>query len=267
MVTLALGVLAPLAAGAQQLARVPRIGLLSNGSGQSPHVKAFGQGLRELGYVEGQNIRIDRRFAEGKSERLPDLAAELVRLQVDIIVAPDPPATRAAKNATRTIPIVMRTSHDPVASGLVARLPRPGGNITGLYSLYAELSPKRLELLKEVVPGLTRVAVLWNPANPGDAPIWRETEAAARSLGVQLQSLEVQRPDDFESAFGAATRERAGALITLRNPLIVTHKTRIVNLAAKSQLPAMYDDRDKTAKALGLTIPQSVLFRADQVIE
>ncbi|MBI2554481.1 MAG: ABC transporter substrate-binding protein [Candidatus Rokubacteria bacterium] len=319
IVTLALGILAaPLAARAQQAGRVPRIGFLTTGASPVPW-EAFRQGLRDLGYVEGQNIVIERRSAAGKVERLPDLAVDLVGLKVDVIVAPDPPAAGAAKNATKTIPVVVRTSDDPVAMGLVASLARPGGNITGLTSLWGELSGKRLELLKEVVPRISRVAVLWNPAHPGAILALRETEVAARSLGLQLQSLEVRGPNpDFEGAFGAAARERAGALITLRNPLIVRHRTRIVNLAAKSRLPAMYDEREfveaggltsyganlsdlnrraavyvdkilkgakpadlpveqptkfelvinrKTAKALGLTIPQSILIRADEVIQ
>ena len=242
--TLALGILAsPLSADAQPPAKVPRIGYLSTGS-PDRRTEAFGQGLRDLGYVEGQNIVVYRRFAQGKPQRLADLAAELVRLKVDVIVAPDPPATRAAKKATRTIPIVMRSSEDPVASGLVASLARPGGNLTGLYSLYEELTPKRLELLKEAVPGVLRVAVLWNPDYPGPVATWREIEVAARALGVQLQSLEVRRPDDFENAFRAATRERAGAFITLRAPLIVNYRRQIADLAVKNRLPAMYDDRE-----------------------
>ena len=318
LVALALGLIAtPLPTQAQEPAKVPRLGFLA--TGPSPRVEAFWQALRQLGYVEGQNIAIERRFSENKIDRLPALAAELVRLKVDVIVAPDPPAASAARNATRTIPIVMRSSSDPVEAGLVASIARPGGNITGVYSIAEELVGKRLELLKAVVPRVSRVAVLWDPDFPASARWFREAEVAARSLGVQLQSLEVRCPNpDYESAFGVATRGHAGALITLRNPPIVFHQRRIVNLATKSRLPAIYDDREfvesgglmsyganladmyrraatyvdkilkgakpadlpveqptrfelvinlKTAKALGLTIPRSILVRADQVIQ
>lgn len=232
-------------AHAQQPAKVPRIGLLVDGA--SPRVEAFRQGLRELGYVEGQNALIEYRSAAEKGDRLADLAADLVRLRVDVIVAPDPPAARAAKNATRTIPIVMRSSGDPVEAGLVASLARPGGNITGLYSISEELIGKRLELLKEVVPQLSRVAVLWDPDSPGSVHWFRETEAAARSLGVHLQSLEARGSNpDFERVLAVATRGSAGALITLRNPRIVVHRRRIAELALKSRLPAIYDDREFT---------------------
>ncbi|MBI1893725.1 MAG: ABC transporter substrate-binding protein [Candidatus Rokubacteria bacterium] len=278
---------------------------------------AFIQGLRELGYVDGQNIAIERRFSAGETERFPELAADVVRLKVDVIVA-TPPAVRAAKKATQTIPIVM-VGGDPVESGFVASLARPRGNITGLSS---ELSPgivgKRLELLKEIVPRVSRVAVLLNPANQTNPLLLGEAKVAARSLAVQLQTLEARGPDDFERAFAAMTRERAGALLVPLDGMFTLHRTRIADLAAKSRLPAMYALRQhvdaggliaygasfreifrraatyvdkilkganpadlpveqptkfelvinlKMAKALGLPIPQSVLMRADEVIQ
>jgi putative ABC transport system substrate-binding protein len=233
---------APLTAEAQQARRIVRIGLLVNNT--SPHLQAFETGLRELGYVEGQNIVIERRNAKGESSRLPALATELVRLRLDVIVAPDPPSTRAARSVTGTIPIVIRSSDDPVESGLVTSLARPGGNITGLYSLYAELGPKRLELIKEALPQVTRVAVLWDPTFSGGPARWKEVEHAARALGLTLVSAEASSSDRLEAAFHAAMRQRVEALITLRNPVIVVHKSRVVELAAKSRLPAMYDDRE-----------------------
>ena len=210
----------------------------------SPRVEAFLQGLRDLGYVEGQNVLVERRFWEGRQDRLPGHVADLVRLPVDLIVAPDPPSAHAARDATRTTPIVMRSSDDPVKSGFVASLARPGGNITGVYSLYSELTPKRLELLKDAVPRVKRVGVLWNPAFPGSALEWKTMEAAARALGLELLSLEVRRPDDLEGAFRAATGRGAGALLPLRSPLIVSQAERIASLAPASRLPAIYDDRD-----------------------
>jgi len=232
--------------GAQQAKKTPRIGYLSIGSGggqRGEAREAFRQGLRELGYIVGQNIVIEWRFAHRKRDRLPALAAELVRLKVDVIVALSPPTARAAKDATTTIPIVMRSSSDPVRSGFVASLARPGGNITGLWSMYGELTGKRLELLKEVVPGLSRVAVLWKPGRRRGGVRLKKVEVAARALGVQIQSLEARDPGEFQGAFEAATRERAGALITLRNPVIVRHRKRIASLALESRLPAIYDDR------------------------
>ncbi len=237
---LTLGLLAgPLPTEAQE-AKIPRIGYLSPGSGRD---RAFWQGLRELGYVDGQNIVIVPRGARGKRDRLPALAAELVRLKVDVIVALNPPAARAAKNTTTTIPIVIGSSRDPVRSGFVASLARPGGNITGLWSISGDLIGKRLELLKEVVPGLSRVAVLWKPGRRRSDARFKRTQVTARALGMQLQSLQVHDPSDFQGAFEAATRERAGALITLRNPDIVGHRKRIAELALESRLPAVYDDR------------------------
>ena len=250
---------APLAAAAQPLAKVPRIGLLAFGSPgpQQVLVEAFRQGLRDLGYAEGQNVAIEYRFAEERQERLLELAAELVRLQVDVIVAPSN-AAYAAKHITPTIPIVMTTSGDPVATGIIASLARPGGNMTGLTLLSPELAGKRLELLKEVVPELSRVAVLWNAAHPDKALEWRETQIAAQALGVQLQSLPVRGPEDFDSAFEATAREHAGALLVLGDSLTFGHRTRIVDLAAKSRLPAMYEVREFAAAGGFVTYGPSV---------
>ncbi len=305
---------------AQQPKKVPRIGYLSTVSPStiSDRLEAFRQGLRELGYVEGKTIGIEWRFAEGKADRLPGLAAELVRLKVDVIVTSGPAPTRAAKEATVTIPIVMEQDSDPVGNGFVASLARPGGNITGLSTLAPELSGKRLELLKEIVPKLSRVAVFGASTNPGSAQSLRETELAARALGVQLQYLDVLSPKDIETAFRAAAKGRADALLVLQSPVFVNERTQLADLAVKGRLPAIYDRREvvddgglmsygtnfadmsrraatyvdkilkgakpadlpveqpikfelvinlKTAKQIGLTIPQSVLYRADKVIK
>jgi putative ABC transport system substrate-binding protein len=312
--------LAPLAADAQPAGKVWRIGVLLPGPlvPLPPGAVALQLRLLELGYVEGQNIAFEYRSAENKLERLPDLAAELVRLKVDIIYATVTPAAQAAKNATKTIPIVFSASSDPVGFGLVASLARPGGNVTGMSNAGPDLSGKRLELLKEVVPGVSRVAVLWNSANAVIAHQVKETEAAAKVLGIQLQVVGVRGPDDIEGALAVSARGRVGALIVLADFLTVYHRGRIADLAAKNRLPAIYELREfvaagglmaygpslpdmgrraaiyvdkilkgakpadlpveqptkfelvinmKTAKALGLTIPQSVLLRADHVIE
>jgi putative ABC transport system substrate-binding protein len=314
--------LAPPAGEAQYAATIPRIGLLFPTSLSDPRtvrfLDAFRQGLRELGYTEGQNIAIESRFAEGKWDQLPGLAAELVRVKVDVIVTYTTPATQAAKQATGTIPIVVATVIDPVGAGLVASLARPGGNITGLSQMVPDLVGKQLELLKEVAPKISRVALLSNPANPAHALAIRDVEVAARSLGVQLQLLEARGPGEIESAFAAMTTERAGAVIILVDSMLIDHRTRIADLAARRRLPtvsatidtaeagglmaygpsvrdmfrraAAYVDKIlkgakpadlpieqptkfelvinlRTARALGLTIPQSVLLRADQVIE
>jgi putative tryptophan/tyrosine transport system substrate-binding protein len=227
-------------AEAQQSKKVPRIGFLS-GAHVEPFREAFRQGLHELGYVEGQNIVIEWRHADGKVEGLPALAAELVRVKVDVIVTGGTPALLAAKDATRTIPIVLCIG-DPVGEGFVASLARPGGNITGLSAISTDLSGKRLELLKETFPRLSRAGVLWDAADQSAAANFKETEALARALGVQVQSLEVRRPEDFESAFKAATGGRVQGLIVLRGLIITRHRTRIVALAAKNRLPAMYGD-------------------------
>jgi ABC-type uncharacterized transport system substrate-binding protein len=308
-------------AEAQQQKKIPRIGYLAVNSPSLDRqlVEAFQQGLRRLGWVDGQSITIEYRFAEGKLDRLPALATELVRLKVDVIVsAGGTPPALAAKNATATIPIVFISTSDPVASGLVESLARPGGNVTGFSNFYAELSGKGLELLKEIVPKISRVASLWNPANPATKVSLKETEIAARALRVQLQSLEVRGPQDFEVAFSQMTRARADALIIQADPIFRGERARLAELAAKNRLPtvlpqsvyveagglmsygpnnpdlysraATYVDKIlkgtkpvdlpveqprkfefvvnlKTAKALNLTIPQSVLFRADRVIK
>ena len=312
---------APLAAEAQPAGKVHRIGFLSSGSSTAttPLSEAFLQGLRELGWVEGQNFVIQYRSAEGRSDRLPDFAAELVRLKVDIIVAPGSPAAAAAKNATGTIPIVMIAVGSPVEQGLIASLARPGGNVTGLsFSVGLEIFGKELELLKEIVPKVHRVTILSNPANPAHALAIRGVKGAAQSLGVQLQLLEARGPTEFDGAFAAMAQERAGALLVVADTLFLVHRTRLADLAARSRLPAAYGFRDnveagglmsygpsvpdlfrraatyvdkilkgakpadlpveqptkfelvinmKTAKALGLTMPSSLLQRADQLIE
>ena len=313
---------APLAADAQQPPKVARIGLLSPFSPSDAALwhQAFRRGLHDLGWVEGKNISIEYRYAEGRNDRLPDLAADLVRLKVDIIVASISTDALAAKNATRAIPIVVASAGDPVGSGLVESLGRPGGNITGLSQIAPELAGKRLELLKEIVPKLSRVAVLWNPQNPASSSTlsWNEMQLPARELGVQLHSLEVRSSNDFAKALQDATRARAGALTIMPDPLFAGNLKRIADLAVKRRLPsifhltefvdsgglmaygpnrsdmfrraASYVDKilkgakpadlpveqptkfelvinGKTAKALGLTIPPSVMIRADEVIQ
>jgi putative ABC transport system substrate-binding protein len=230
-------------AQAQQLKKIPRIGWLAvNTATLSERYVAFRRGLRELGYIEGQNIVIERRDAEGKLERLPDAAAELVRLKVDVIVTTGTTGALAAKQATSTVPIVITTGGDPVANGLIASLARPG-NITGLTNIASDLAGKRLELLKETVPKLTRVGVLWNPADPGGTSSLKETEAVAPALGMQVQSLGVRSAKDFETAFKAATGGRTHALIILQTALINAQRTRIVELATKNRLPTMFGER------------------------
>ena len=325
IIALALGILlAPLAADAQQAGKVYRIGMLWTVSPEfplfQPLLDGFRHGLREHGYTEGQNIALEQRYARGKMDLFPELAAELVRSGVDVIVAMNPTAALAAKQATPTIPIVMAAGPpDPVASGFVASLARPGGNITGL-SLFVgpEIFGKSLQLLKETVPRVSRVAVLRNPANVAHPLVLKEIEVAARSLGVQLQILEARGPEVFDSAFAAMTRERAGALFVLSDGMFLLNRTRLAELAAKHRLPAIYGLREhveagglmayapsladlfrraatyvakilkgakpsdlpveqptkfelainlKTAKALGVKIPQSVLIQADQLIK
>ena len=231
-------------AGAQQPTKIPRIGWLTGPSlaSNSARIEAFRQGLRELGYVEGKNIVIEWRSAEGKLDRLPTLAAELVRLKVDIIVSGGLGPTRTAKEATITIPIVMTNDGDPVGTGIVASLARPGGNITGLSTLAPELSGKRLELLKEIVPKLSRVAVFRTSTQPGNAQMLREVELAAKAFGVELQYLDVLDPKDFATAFRAASKGRAQAvLMMVAGAVAAAHRTEIVDLAVKSRLPVMYN--------------------------
>jgi putative ABC transport system substrate-binding protein len=235
---------APLGTETQSPSNIPRIGFLTAVplSVMSARTEAFRQGLREMGYVEGKTILIEWRSAEGQPDRLPSLAAELVHLKVDVIVTAGPSATRPAKAATVTIPIpiVITNDNDPVANGFVASLARPGGNITGLSSLSPEIYGKQLELLKEVVPQLSRVAVLGASAEPGHAQAFREAERAARTLRVQLQYLDVRGPNDTETAFRAARSGRADAVLTLASAVLFSHQKQVVDLAAKSRLPVMY---------------------------
>jgi putative ABC transport system substrate-binding protein len=233
-------------AQAQQATKIPRIGALvpASASAAPELVEALRQGLREHGYVEEQNITLEPRYAEGKIERLAGFAAELVRLKADVIVVGSTPGIIAVKNTTGAIPIVMVTTGDPVAGGLVASLARPGGNITGLTALGQELSGKRLEVLKEAVPKVSRVAVLSNPTNPDSGMSLKGVEVAARALGVQFRVQEVRDPTEFDKAFETITREGARALMVLPDPMFVSQRGRIVALSAKSRLPAMYAHRE-----------------------
>ncbi len=247
--TLAGGLLAaPLVAQAQQAAKVPRIGFLVTSLAASPHLpEAFRQGLRDLGYVEGRNLVIEYRDAEGKPERFPGPAAELVALKVDVIVAPPTLAAVAAKQATKTIPIVFAVATDPVGSGLVTSLARPGGNVTGLSSFGPELVGKCVDLLKQAVPGVSRVAVLWQPGAHGERTqkdMLKEAEVAARALGERLQVVEARGPANFERAFSDMTRARAGALTVVPSSMFFNERRRLVDLAAKNQLPAVYPQRE-----------------------
>jgi len=227
---------------AQQPTKIPRIGYLSGASLSAirDRIEAFRQGLRELGYVEGKNIVIEWRWAEGKPDRLPDLAAELVRLKVDMIVSAGPIVTRHFKEATKTIPIVMAQDNDPVGNGFVASLARPGGNITGLATLAPELSGKQQELLKEIIPNLSRVAVFGTSTAPGNSQTLKEIELAAEALKVKIQYLDIRGPEDIEPAFQAARKARAGAVFVLVSSVFNSNRTQIVELAIKSQLPAIF---------------------------
>jgi putative ABC transport system substrate-binding protein len=231
-----------LPAAAQQSGKIPRIGFLNPNPAAtvSARMEAFRQGLRDLGYVEGKTIVIEYRYADGNAERLPDLAAELVGLKVDLIITSSTPSVWAIQKASTTIPIVFTVISHPIENGIVASFARPGGNVTGLTILTEELSGKRLELLKETVSNVTRVAALSDLTNPTQPLEWKEILAAARGLGLKLQSLGVRSSSDFDSAFEAALRERTQALITLPQPLINAHRNRILEFAAKNKLPAMY---------------------------
>jgi putative ABC transport system substrate-binding protein len=240
-------------AEAQQPAKVPRIGFLTTPSPTAAayYLEAFREGLRELGYVEGKTIAIEYRFAEGRPERLPALAAELVRLKVDVIVTGGPPAPEDAKQATSTIPIVFAVAGDPVGEGLVASLARPGGNITGLASIAAEVVGKQLELLKEVVPKISRVAVLLNPSHSAHPLMARQAEGAARALGMQLHILQAGSPAEIDAAFAAMRSQGVGGVLVLRGSLFLAQRAQIAALAAKSRLPAVYGTREE-AEAGGL---------------
>ena len=242
-------------ADAQQPAKIPRIGYASAaGAPNNPSLlsEAFRQGLRELGYIEGKSILVEYRYAEGNLDRLPGLVAELVQLKVDVLLVSNLPAIRAAKQATKTIPIVMVTTVDPVATGIVDSLARPGGNITGITTLVRELSGKRLELLKETFPGMSRVGVLWDANAPGPIIGFKEYEATARALKIPLQSLEVRGPNpDLAGAFQVATKQRFNALIAITNPVLSRYQKQIADLAIKNRLPSMYE-RNQYVEAGGL---------------
>ncbi len=313
-------VVSPLAAEAQQAGKVYRVGFLGNSSAalEANLVGPFREGLRELGYVEGRNIVIEYRWAEGKYERFPALIAELAALNVDVIVTAGTPAALAVKRTTPSIPLVMAAVGDPIGVGLVASLARPGGNVTGLSAIAPELEGKRLELLREVVPKLSHIAVLWNPDNPFHAGSVKETRAAAQVLGIKAQLVGVRISEEFPAAFAAIVRERPGALLVLADRIFLHNRARIVDFGAKHRLPGVYPYRElveagglmsfgpsypgmhrraahyvdkilkgskpadlpveqpatfeliinlKAAKALGLTIPQSLLLRADEIIQ
>ena len=241
-------VLATLALGsyhlaeAQQPAKLPRVGILFIGGRNQPHLESFKQGLRERGYVEGKNIALEYRYAEGKQDRLPELAAELVHLKVDVIVVTADVSAQAAQRATKTTPIVLTTG-DPVASGLAESLARPGGNVTGLTVLLADLSGKRLEILRETFPKMTRVAALWSPREEVAAAVFKETKAAAQGFSLQLHSFEVQTIQDIEKAFVEMPKARPSALLVLLSPLVTLHSKQIVELALKQHLRGMYPTR------------------------
>ncbi|HSB79233.1 MAG TPA: ABC transporter substrate-binding protein [Candidatus Methylomirabilis sp.] len=317
VVAISLGLFAASLAAEAQRPGVPRIGVLSQHAMPDPWVEALRQGLREQGWVEGENLRLEYRYADEKLERLPRLATELVGLKVDVIVTGGEAGIRAARDATSTIPIVMANSGDPVGTGLVKSLSRPGGNITGLSLLNLELGGKRMDLLKEAVPKVSRVAVLWNATNPVKALELKSTQEAGKVLGVDVTSVEVREPTDLAAAFAGITRARSTGLIVLAEPLTLAHRREIGEFAIKNRLPMIAELREfaeagglmtygpnildlwgrsatyvdkilkgakpgelpveqptklelvvnlKTARALGLKIPQPVLFRADEVI-
>jgi putative ABC transport system substrate-binding protein len=227
---------------AQQAGKIPRIGVLFIGGRNQPHLEAFKQGLRERGYTEGKNIILEYRYAEGKEDRLPELAAELVHLKIDVIVVTADVSAHAAQQVSKTIPIVLTTG-DPVTWGLADSLAKPGGNVTGLSVLLADLSGKRVEILKETFPKLTRLATLWNPTERVATPVFKETSAAARALSLQIHSFEVQTLQDIEKALVEIPKLRSGALLVLLSPLVTLHSKRIVELALKQHLPGMYPTR------------------------
>jgi putative ABC transport system substrate-binding protein len=231
-------------AEAQQQAKVGKIGWLLSGRGSGPGAELFRREIHALGHVEGKNVAIEYRYAENKLDRLPALADELVRLKVDVLVTGSTLASLALKNATRTIPIVFHNVSDPVAAGLVDSLARPGGNITGITSITTVLAGKRLELLKETVPKLSRVAMLWNPQNPSNALNWKESQLPARELGLQLHSVEVSSADRYESAFKEMIEARSSALSVIQDPLTVSNRKIIADLAIKNRLPAIYPRED-----------------------
>ena len=252
---------APLAAETQPPGKVYRLGFLDTTPPPAPRWDALLDGLRERGYREGQNLVFERRFSDGNAERFLEFGAEMVRLRVDLILVATTttPAALAAKHATQTIPIVMLTALDPVGAGLVVSLARPGGNLTGLSVLALELSGKRLELLKEVVPGLTRVAVLWNAANPANAAVWQETQAAARALGLLLHAQDARGPQDLEGAFARAVQAHPEALLVLPDNLIAMHRPQIVAFVTQQHLPSVFPNRDWVMAgdlmSYGLSIP------------
>jgi putative tryptophan/tyrosine transport system substrate-binding protein len=240
-------------ADAQQRTKIPKIGWLGartpSGPGGGPGTGAelFRREFSKLGYIEGKNITIEYRYADDQFDRLPGLVDELVRVKIDLLIAPTTMEARAAKNATRTIPIVFFNVPDPVASGLVDSLARPGGNITGFTTISTVLAGKRLELLKETVPNLSRVAVLWDPQNPTSAQQWKESQLPAREMGLQLHSMEVSSFDKFESAFKEAVKARSAAIAVTQNTLVASNQTRVVELTAKNRLPAMYTNGNYVA--------------------
>jgi len=244
---------APLSATAQQFEKVYRIGMLEPiaASLNAANLQAFREELRALGYMEGQNLAIEYRSAEGKAERFPELAAELVRLRVGLVVVRGTPAAIAAKKATATIPIVMAASGDPIGAGLVPNLARPGGNVTGLSSVITELAGKRIELLRAAFPTFSRVALLWNPTNPTSRNDWREADGAARALGVMPSSLEVRKSEDFGPAFAAARKQRVDVIVVILDGLIQNHLKQIIDLARRHSLPDVYASRE-FVKAGGL---------------
>jgi len=237
----------PFAARAQQAEKKYTVGILSAGGENTALSVAFADALRELGWVEGRNVVFEYRYAENRPERLPELAADLVRLKVDVIAAAGTLAPLAAKRASATIPIVMTAAGDPLGSGLVASLARPGGNVTGMSLMAPDLGGKRLELLKDVLPRLSRVAVLWNAANPYSALVFKETQTGGQTLGIEVQSLEVRDPDDFDGTFEAVRRQHPEALITVEDPLTVGHRKRIADFAVEHQLPSLHGVREFAA--------------------